>query len=105
MDVAGRPLAHGDSVVAVELPPHQAVPVPVALTSTTANLGSQLVGVLLTGGVDYRVTGRVTLKGLPLKVPFHAEGRLHMDAASRSLRMAPARGEGPSACALGRDGF
>ena len=60
VDVAGRPLAHGDSVVAVELPPHQAVPVPVALTSTTANLGSQLVGVLLTGGVDYRVTGRST---------------------------------------------
>ena len=81
LDVAGSPLATGESVLAVRLPPHAATTVPFAVTTTVANLGPQLLAVLQSGSLAYRIHGTVQLDGaLPVTLPYGRAGRL--DAAT-----------------------
>ena len=61
VDVSGTPLADSASDSAVRLPPRSSVLVPFTVVATTRNLGPQLLGVLRTGGVDYRMHGTVQL--------------------------------------------
>ncbi len=76
LDVAGAPLAEGVSDVPVRVPPHSSVLVPFTVVATGRDLGPQLLGVLRTGTLDYRVRGSVTLDGLGLTIPFGRGGRL-----------------------------
>ncbi len=92
VDVSGAPLAAGVSDAAVSLPPLASVLVPFSVTTTTANLGPQLLGVLGTGGIDYRLHGSVQLAGvLPISIPFSRDGRLDLlTAGQRALADAAA---------------
>ena len=86
LEVAGAPLAESASETPVRLPPRSAVLVPFTVTTTMRNLGPQLLDVVRTGGVDYRVRGRVQLDGaLPITVPFSRGGRLDLLAAGTQL--------------------
>ena len=86
LEVAGAPLAESASEVPVRLPPRSSVLVPFTVATTVRNLGPQLLDVVRTGGVDYRVRGRVQLDGaLPITVPFSRGGRLDLLAAGARL--------------------
>lgn len=79
IDVGGAPLAAGESDAAVLLPPQQSVLVPFAVTTTVRHLGPQLLSIVRSGGIDYRLSGTVTLAGsLPLALPFSRAGRLEL---------------------------
>ena len=72
LDLEGAPLAEGSSAMAVS-----STLMPFQVTTTVRNLGSQLLGVLRTGGPDYRIHATVTLTGaLALEVPLSKNGRL-----------------------------
>lgn len=96
----GSPLAEGVSDDPVRLPPGSSVLVPFTVVSTVRNLGPQLLGVISTGAVDYRLHGTVTLNTLGITVPFSRSGRLDLliagpgmladAAAPKTLRCAPA---------------
>ncbi len=91
---AGSPLAEGASEVPVRLPPRSSTLVPFTVVSTMRNLGPQLLDVLGTGSVEYRLHGSVTLDTLGITVPFSRSGRLGLLAAGRELladATAPAR--------------
>ena len=79
LDVADALLAQGTSEAAVRLPPAASVTVPLTVTTTTRNLGAQLLTVVRGGGgIDYRLSGTVSLAGsLPISVPFSRRGRLN----------------------------
>lgn len=96
LDVSGAPLAAGQSDLAVQLPPLSSTPVPFTVVTTVQNLGPQLLGILNTGSVDYRVHGTVTLTGaLGITLPYSRSGRL--DPVTDGLRLAdPA--PAPSPC-------
>ena len=99
VDVAGAPLATGGSDLAVLLPPHASTIVPFTVATTTENLGTQLVGVLRSGAIDYRVHGTVVLQGLlGLTLPYSRSGRLDPLAGGLDLADAAAS-TAPSACA------
>lgn len=85
VDAAGRPLAEGTSEAPVRLPPQSSVLVPFTVVGTIRNLGPQLLGVLGTGSVEYRVHGSITLDALGITVPFGHSGRLGLLTAGREL--------------------
>lgn len=86
VDVAGAPLAESASDTAVRLPPHSSTVVPFTVVTTVRNLGPQLLGVLRTGGIDYRLHGTVQLTGaLALTLPFSRSGRLDVLSAGQDL--------------------
>lgn len=85
VEAAGSPLAEGASGAPVRLPPQSSVLVPFTVVSTVRNLGPQLLGVLGTGTVEYRVHGSITLGTLGLAVPFSRSGRLGLLTAGREL--------------------
>ena len=86
VDVAGTPLGESASETEVRLPPHSSTVVPFAVTVTERNLGPQVLGVLRTGGVDYRLHGTVQLTGaLSLTVPFSRSGRLDLLTAGQDV--------------------
>lgn len=85
-DISGAPLADSSSNSDVRLPPRSSVLVPFTAVTTVRNLGPQLLGVLRTGGVDYRVHGTVQLTGtLAMTLPFSRSGRLDLLADGGSL--------------------
>lgn len=85
VDAAGSPLAAGTSEAPVRPPPQLSGLVPFAVVSTVRNLGPQLLGVLGTGAVEYRVHGSITLDALGRAVPFSRSGRLGLLTAGRKL--------------------
>ena len=90
--MAGTPLAESVSEVPVRLPPRSSVLVPFKVATTVRNLGPQLLDVVRTGGLDYRVRGRVQLDGaLSITVPFSRRGRLDLVAAG--MRLLSLRGQ------------
>ncbi len=99
MDVSGAALAGAASDRPVRLPPLSSTLVPFTAVTTVRNLGTQLLGIVRTGGLDYRLHGTVTLQGgLALTLPFSRSGRL--DPLSDGLGFAAAAADPePSACA------
>ena len=86
LEVAGSPLAESASETRVRLPPRSSVLVPFAVATTVRNIGPQLLDIVSTGGVEYRVRGRVQLDGaLPVTLPFSRGGRLDLLAAGARL--------------------
>jgi len=59
--------------------------VPFTVVSTVRNLGPQLLGVISTGALDYRLHGTVTLDTLGITVPFSRGGRLDLLTAGPGL--------------------
>ncbi len=86
VDAAGAPLAEGASNSAIRLPPQSSTVVPFSVVTTVRNLGPQLLGVISTGEVDYRLHGTVSLTGaLALTVPFSRSGRLDLLTTGQEL--------------------
>ena len=99
LDVADTPLAAGASDNAVQLPPLSSTTVPFTVTATAQNLGPQLLGIIRTGTVGYRLHGSVTLQdGLGLTIPYSRSGRLDLLGGGLDLAMA-ATDPAPSRCA------
>lgn len=96
-DVSGALLATGASNLAVQLPPQASVMVPFTVVTTVQNLGPQLLGILRSGSIDYRVHGTVTFQGgFGITLPYSRSGRLDplatgLDLASSATDSAPAR--------------
>ena len=98
LDVAGAPLASSESEAPVRLPPHASTAVPVAVATTTVNLGPQVLALLRTGSLDYRLHGSVQLDGaLAITLPFSRSGRLDVLSAGSSL-LSDAAAPGPNRC-------
>lgn len=77
LDNSGLPFAVGVTDLSVILPPQSSSVVPFTVVTTLQNLGSQLLGVLRSGGVDYRMHGTVALPGsLGVVLPFSRSGRI-----------------------------
>ena len=92
LEVAGAPLADSASEALVRLPPRSSVLVPFTVATTVRNLGPQVLDVVRTGGVEYRVRGRVQLDGaLGITLPFGRGGRL--DLLSAGARLLTLRGQ------------
>lgn len=90
LEIAGAPLVEGTSAAPVRLPPRSAMLVPFTVTTTVRNLGSQALDVLTSGGVEYRVRGRVQLDGgLALTLPFSRSGRLDLIAMGTRMLSLP----------------
>lgn len=86
LEVAGAPLADSASDALVRLPPRSSVLVPFRVVTTVRNLGPQVLDVLRSGGVDYRLRGGVQLDGaLAITLPFSRGGRLDLLAAGMRL--------------------
>lgn len=85
MDVFGDPLAEGVSDTAVRLPPLSSVLVPFTVVSTLRSLGPQVLGVIRTGSLDYRLRGSITLDTLGITVPFSRGGRLDLLTSGQGL--------------------
>ena len=99
LDLAGAPLAAGVSATPVRLPPRSSTLVPFEVAATAGNLGQQLLGVLHSGGVDYRLHGEVQLDGaLAVTLPFSHAGRFDLLNAGQSL-LADAVAQGGTHCA------
>ena len=92
LEVAGAPLADSASDMPVRLPPRSSVLVPFTVATTVRNLGEQALDVVRTGGLEYRVRGRVQLDGaLGISLPFSRGGRL--DLLAEGLRLLTLRGQ------------
>jgi len=99
IDLAGAPLAEGASETPVRLPPHSSTPVPFAVVTTVQNLGPQLLGVLRTGSIAYRLHGSITLTGaLAITLPFSRSGRLDLIATGESLLADAAAASSSTTC-------
>jgi len=85
VDAAGSPLAEGASEAPVRLPPRSSVLVPFTVVSTVRNLVPQLLGVLSSGAVEYRLHGSITLETLGITVPFSRSGRFGLLTAGQEL--------------------
>ena len=86
VDIAGAPLADSVSETPVTLPPHSSVPVPFAVALTQRNLGTQLLDVVNSGALAYRVHGSVQLTGsLGITFPFSRSGRLDLVSGGAGL--------------------
>lgn len=89
-EIAGAPLAEGTSEAPVQLPPRSSVLVPFTVTTTVRNLGSQVLDVLSSGGVEYRIRGRVQFDGgLAITLPFSRSGRLDLIAVGTRMLSLP----------------
>ncbi len=85
-DVSGASLADTESEVPVRLPPRSSTLVPFAVTTTVRNLGPQLLGVIRSGALEYRMHGTVQLDGaVALTLPFSRSGRLDVATAGGLL--------------------
>ena len=83
LELEGSPFAEGTSEAAVLLPPRSSTLVPFQVATTERNLAPQLLGVLRSGNVRYRLHGTVTLAGaLALELPFSKSGRLDLLSGS-----------------------
>ncbi len=100
LDLAGSPLAAGVSDQPVVLPPMSSTRVPFTVVTTVKNIGPQLLAILQSGSLDYRVHGSVSLQGaFGLTLPFSRSG--HFDPLSGGLNLASAASETtPSRCSL-----
>lgn len=97
LDVSGAPLATGQSDLAIQLPPLSSTAVPFTVVTTVQNLGPQLLGILNTGRVEYRVHGTVTLTGaLGITLPYSRSGQLDPVADGLSLANGAAVSSAPS---------
>ena len=98
LDVSGSPLATGTSDLPVRLPPLSSTTVPFAVVTTIQNLGPQLLGILRTGSVDYRVHGTIGLEGaFGITLPYSRSG--HLDPVAGGLGLASAASDAtPSRC-------
>ncbi len=86
LEIAGAPLAESASEAPVRLPPRSSMLVPFAVTTTLRNLGSQVLDAVGSGGIEYRIHGRVQLDGaLAITLPFSHTGRLDLLAAGARL--------------------
>ena len=85
VDAEGSPLVEGVSDTAVRLPPSSSVLVPFTVVSTVRNIGPQLLGVVRTGVVDYRLHGAITREPLGITVPFSRSGRLGLLTGGQQL--------------------
>ncbi len=85
LDTAGSPLAEGTSEAPVRLPPQSSTLVPFTVVSTVRHLGPQLINVLSTGAVEYRVYGSITLDTLGVTLPFSRSGRFGLLAVGQKL--------------------
>ena len=98
IDVAGAPLATGETALPVRVPPLASAAVPFTVVTTVRNIGPQLLGILRSGGVDYRVHGTVTLDGgWAFTLPFSRSGRLDPLGSGLALADAATR-PAPSGC-------
>lgn len=99
LDVSGAPLATGASDLSVRLPPLTSTKVPFTVVTTVQNLGPQLLRVIQTGTVNYRVHGTVSLQGaFGITLPYSRSGRL--DPVAGGLGLANAVSDpAPSPCA------
>ena len=59
--------------------------VPFTVVSTVRNLGPQVLGVIRTGSLDYRLRGSITLDTLGITVPFSRGGRLNLLTSGQGL--------------------
>lgn len=100
LDVAGAPLAEGASDAPVYLTPGGSALVPFTVATTTRNLGPQLLSVVRTGGLDYRLYGTVALDH-PLAVPFSRSGQLDLLAAGGAALADAAAPAAASPCSGG----
>ena len=100
LDVSGAPLATGASDLSVRLPPLMSTKVPFTVVTTVQNLGPQLLRVIQTGTVNYRVHGTVFLQGaFGITLPYSRSGRL--DPIASGLGLANAVSDpAPSPCAV-----
>jgi len=98
LDVSGAPLAAGASDLAVRLPPLSSTIVPFTVVTTVGNIGPQLLGIIRSGTVNYRVHGIVALQGtLGITLPYSRSGRL--DPLAGALNLASAVSDvTPSPC-------
>ena len=85
VDAAGAPLAAGVSEEPVRVAPQSSVLVPFTVVSTVRNLGPQVLGIVRTGALDYRLRGSITLDTLSITVPFSRSGRLGLVEAGYDL--------------------
>ncbi len=86
IDIAGAPLANSTSETPVTLPPHASVLIPFAVALTPRNLGSQLLGLVSSGTLEYRLHGSVQLTGsLGITLPFSRAGRLDLASSGAGL--------------------
>ena len=92
LEVAGTPLAASVSDAPARLPPRSSVLVPFTVTTTVRNLGPQVLDVVRSGGVEYRLRGGVQLDGiLAITLPFNRAGRLDLFGAG--VRLLTLRGQ------------
>lgn len=92
LEVAGAPLAESASEAPVRLPAQSSVLVRFTMTMTLRSLGPQVLDVLRSGGVKYRLRGRVQLDdALAMTLPFSRSGRLDLLAAG--VRLLSLRGQ------------
>ena len=86
VDIAGAPFAAGVSNAPVLLPPHQSVLVPFSVSTTTGNMIPQVLGILRTGAVSYRVHGHVMAgEQGGFIVPFQRSGRFDLTTSGSQL--------------------
>ena len=101
LDVSGSPLAAGTSELPVSLAPLSSTPVSFTVVTTVRNLGPQLLDILRSGSLDYRVHGSVAPNGaFGLALPYSRSGRLDLLAGGFELASA-ASDPSPSPCAAG----
>ena len=92
LDVSGAPLATGASELEVRLPGMASTVAPFTVVTTVRNLGPQLLGVLASGSLEYRIHGTVTLQGaFGITLPYARSGRL--DPLAMGLGLASAAAE------------
>ena len=97
LDVSGAPLAAGSSDLSVRLPPLSSTTVPFTVVTTVQNVGPQLLGILRSGSVEYRVDGSVALTGaFGITLPYSRSGRLDpvvggLDLAAAASNPTPSR--------------
>lgn len=98
LDVAGLPLATAASGAPVRLPGRSSSVVPFDMTATVQSLGPQLLAIMRSGAIDYRVHGTVALQGmLGLELPYSRSG--HLDLLTGGLALASAVNDPtPSRC-------
>ena len=99
LDVSGAPLATGASELSVRLPPLTSTRVPFTVVTTVQDLGPQLLGVIRTRTVKYRVHGTVFLQGaFGITLPYSRSG--HLNPVASGLDLANAVSDpAPSSCA------